>query len=65
MPSALPEGVNAVYEVVIDGLDLVTVERATLEGMRAATLCPGVRKITAGNYGGKLGPFHIHLGKLI
>lgn len=63
--SALPEGVNAVYEIVIDGLDLAAVEKATLEGMRAATQCPGVRKITAGNYGGKLGPFHIHLAKLI
>jgi formylmethanofuran--tetrahydromethanopterin N-formyltransferase len=63
--SKLPEGVNAVYEIVIDGLDLTAVERATLAGMGAATKCPGVRQITAGNYGGKLGPFHIHLAKLI
>ena len=63
--SALPEGVNAVYEIVIDGLDLATVERATWEGMLAATRCPGVKRITAGNYGGKLGPHHIHLAKLI
>jgi formylmethanofuran--tetrahydromethanopterin N-formyltransferase len=63
--SALPDGVNAVYEIVIDGLDLAAVERATLEGMFAATLCPGVKLLTAGNYGGKLGPHHIHLRKLI
>ena len=63
--SALPDGVNAVYEIVIDGLDLATVERATWEGMLAATRCPGVKRITAGNYGGKLGPHHIHLAKLI
>ncbi len=63
--SQLPEGVNAVYEVVIDGLDLASVERATWEGMQVATKCPGVKRITAGNYGGKLGPFHIHLAKLI
>jgi formylmethanofuran--tetrahydromethanopterin N-formyltransferase len=63
--SKLPEGVNAVYEIVMDGLDLAAVERATLTGMDAATKCPGVRQITAGNYGGKLGPFHIHLAKLI
>jgi formylmethanofuran--tetrahydromethanopterin N-formyltransferase len=63
--SALPEGVNAVYELVFDGLDLSTVERATWEGMLAATRCPGVKRITAGNYGGKLGPHHIHLAKLI
>jgi len=63
--SALPDGVNAVYELVFDGLDLATVEKATWEGMQAATRCPGIRGITAGNYGGKLGPHHIHLRKLI
>ncbi len=63
--SALPDGVNAVYELVFDGLDLAAVERATWEGMNAATRCPGIKQITAGNYGGKLGPFHIHLAKLL
>lgn len=63
--SALPEGVNAVYELVFDGLDLATVERATWVGIEAATRCPGVKGITAGNYGGKLGPHHVHLHKLI
>src|SRR3989449_5192609 len=62
--SALPEGANAVYEIVIDGLDLPAVEEATRVGIRAACL-PGVLKITAGNYGGKLGPFHLHLHKLL
>src|SRR5439155_25302256 len=62
--SALPEGVNAVYEVVIDGLDLAAVEEATRVGVRAACR-PGVVKITAGNYGGKLGPFHLHLHRLL
>jgi formylmethanofuran--tetrahydromethanopterin N-formyltransferase len=60
----LPEGVNAVYEIVIDGLDLAAVEEATWVGVRAA--CgPGVVRISAGNYGGKLGPFHLHLHKLL
>ncbi len=63
--SELPDGVNAVYELVIDGLDLAAVERATWEAMLAATKNPGVRRLTAGNYGGKLGPFHIHLRALI
>jgi len=58
--SDLPAGVNAVYELVIDGLDEAAVREATARGIRAACL-PGVRKITAGNYGGKLGPFHIRL----
>ncbi len=62
--SALPEDVNAVYEIVIDGLDLAAVEEATRVGVRAACR-PGVRRISAGNYGGNLGPFHLHLHKLL
>jgi formylmethanofuran--tetrahydromethanopterin N-formyltransferase len=61
--SALPEGVNAVYEIVIDGLDLVAVEQATRAGVEAACR-PGIVRISAGNYGGNLGPFHVHLHKL-
>jgi formylmethanofuran--tetrahydromethanopterin N-formyltransferase len=62
--SALPEGVNAVYEIVIDGVDLGSVEEATRVGVRAACL-PGVVRISAGNYGGNLGPHHIHLHRLL
>jgi formylmethanofuran--tetrahydromethanopterin N-formyltransferase len=62
--SALPEGANAVYEIVIDGTDLPAVEEATRVGVRAACR-PGVLRITAGNYGGKLGPFHLHLHRLL
>jgi formylmethanofuran--tetrahydromethanopterin N-formyltransferase len=62
--SGLPDGANAVYEIVIDGLDLAAVEEATRVGVRAACV-PGVLRITAGNYGGKLGPFHLHLHKLL
>jgi formylmethanofuran--tetrahydromethanopterin N-formyltransferase len=62
--SALPEGTNAVYEIVIDGLDLAAVEEATRAGVRAACR-PGVMRISAGNYGGNLGPFHLHLHKLL
>jgi formylmethanofuran--tetrahydromethanopterin N-formyltransferase len=62
--SALPEGANAVYEIVIDGIDLAAVEEATRVGVRAACR-PGVLRITAGNYGGKLGPHHLHLHKLL
>jgi formylmethanofuran--tetrahydromethanopterin N-formyltransferase len=62
--TALPDGANAVYEIVIDGLDLPAVEEATRVGVRAACR-PGVLRITAGNYGGKLGPFHLHLHRLL
>jgi len=58
--SVLPEGVNAVYELVFDGLDFESVQEATRVGVLAACI-PGVKKITAGNYGGKLGPHHIRL----
>jgi len=61
--SALPEGVHAVYEIVIDGLDLAAVEQAMRAGVEAACR-PGIVRISAGNYGGHLGPFHIHLHKL-
>jgi formylmethanofuran--tetrahydromethanopterin N-formyltransferase len=62
--SALPEGVNAVYEIVIDGVDLPAVEQATRVGVRAACLA-GVVRISAGNYGGNLGPHHIRLHQLL
>src|SRR5262249_54233535 len=62
--SALPEGASAVYEIVIDGTDLAAVEEATRVGVRAACR-PGVLRISAGNYGGKLGPFHLRLHKLL
>lgn len=62
--SALPDGVNAVYELVIDGIDQAAVEEATRVGIRAACI-PGVLGITAGNYGGSLGPVHLYLHKLL
>jgi formylmethanofuran--tetrahydromethanopterin N-formyltransferase len=62
--SSLPDGVNAVYEIVIDGIDLPAVEEATRAGVRAACR-PGIVRISAGNYGGNLGPFHLHLHKLL
>lgn len=56
----LPEGVRCVYEIVIDGLTLDAVERATAVGVRVA--CHhDLLQVSAGNYGGKLGPFHVRL----
>jgi formylmethanofuran--tetrahydromethanopterin N-formyltransferase len=62
--TALSEDVGAVYEIVIDGLDQAAVEEATCVGVRAACV-PGVVRITAGNYGGTLGPVHLYLHKLL
>ena len=62
--TALPEGVNSVLEIVIDGLDVAAVEEATRVGVRAACI-PGIRRISAGNYGGTLGQFQIHLCRVL
>jgi formylmethanofuran--tetrahydromethanopterin N-formyltransferase len=62
--SALPEGVNSVLEIVIDGLDVQGIEKATRAGILAACI-PGIRRITAGNYGGRLGQFNIHLHRVL
>jgi formylmethanofuran--tetrahydromethanopterin N-formyltransferase len=62
--SALPEGVNSVLELVLDGLDAGAMKRAMRAGIDAACL-PGVRAITAGNYGGNLGPHQFHLREIM
>ena len=62
--TTLPDRANAVYELVLDGLDLAAVEEAMRAGVRAACR-PGVLVVTAGNYGGKLGPFHLYLHRLL
>ena len=62
--SKLPETVNCVYEIVIDGLNLNSVCRATRRGIQAAC-SEGVVRISAGNYGGKLGPHHIRLHEIL
>lgn len=53
-----------VYEIVIDGLSEAAVANAMKVGTDALSQHSGVIRITAGNYGGKLGPFHFHLHKL-
>ena len=61
VPTDLPPEVECGYEIVIDGLTLEAVEQATALGIRAGAAQPGIVQITAGNYGGKLGPHHIRL----
>ena len=62
--SALMPGVNAVLEIVLDGLSPDAISRAMKAGIDAACR-PGVRAISAGNYGGKLGPYHFHLQRIM
>jgi formylmethanofuran--tetrahydromethanopterin N-formyltransferase len=66
--SALGPDVEAVLEIVIDGLTAADVAAAMRAGILAACapeVASGVVAITAGNYGGKLGQFHFHLRKLM
>jgi len=59
--TVVPEGCTSVLEIVINGLTLDTVKKAMAVGLEAALGCPGIIKINAGNYGGKLGPFKAYL----
>ncbi|MDZ5458227.1 formylmethanofuran--tetrahydromethanopterin N-formyltransferase [Azohydromonas lata] len=66
--SDLAPGQDCVMEIVIDGLTEADVAAAMRAGLHAATargVDSGLLRITAGNYGGKLGPFHFHLHKLL
>lgn len=62
--SAVVDDANCVLEIVVDGLDESAVADAMRVGMQAAAR-PGINQITAGNYGGNLGQFQIHLKNLI
>jgi formylmethanofuran--tetrahydromethanopterin N-formyltransferase len=62
--TALPDGVTSALEMVIDGLTREDVERARAAGLRAA--CgDGIARLTAGNYGGRLGKHLFHLRPLL
>ncbi len=61
----IPENVNAIYEIVINGLGEEVVAEAMKKCILAATRIPGVVRISAGNYGGKLGKYRIYLRDLI
>lgn len=65
--TALEPDAASVLEIVIDGLTEAAVGAAMAAGIRAACADAGgqLTRITAGNYGGKLGPFHFHLHELL
>ena len=65
--TALGPEVRCVMEIVIDGLSEADVANAMRAGIAAIVergAPAGVRRISAGNYGGKLGPYHFHLHAL-
>jgi len=57
----LSEDVSAVYEIVINAAYRPAIEKAMRAGINAACRVPGVLKISAANFGGKLGPFQFPL----
>ncbi len=63
--TAIPPDAQAVYEIVIDGLSETAVQDAMRAGLHAACEQGELSLITAGNYGGKLGPHHFHLRDLL
>lgn len=60
----VPEEINGIYEIVIDGTGEEAVKKAMKAGIAAAVKVPGVKKIYAGNYDGTLGAYQIWLEKL-
>jgi formylmethanofuran--tetrahydromethanopterin N-formyltransferase len=63
--SHVPDNANSVLEIVINGLNSDVVKRAMAEGIKAAVEVSGVVKITADNFGGKLGPFKAYLKEIL
>jgi formylmethanofuran--tetrahydromethanopterin N-formyltransferase len=59
--SRVPPGVQSIMEIIINGRDLATLTRATHAAIEAAKETPGLLKISAGNYNGRLGKSFIYL----
>lgn len=62
--SRVPRDVNYIPEIVINGISLPRVKEAMRSGIKAALAVEDVVNISAGNYGGKLGKYKIHLQEL-
>lgn len=62
--SNVPEGVAFIPEIVINGASMDAVKKAMRAGIDAALNVDDVAGISAGNYGGKLGDYRIHLREL-
>ena len=66
--SELPENIGSVLEIVIDGVNEESINEAMRVGV--TTACSygpgkGIYRISAGNYGGNLGPHLFHLRKIL
>jgi formylmethanofuran--tetrahydromethanopterin N-formyltransferase len=63
----LDDDIESVLEIVIDGLSFDDIAKAMKVGIEAicALKSSGVKRISAGNYGGKLGPHHFKLHDIL
>lgn len=59
--SAVPDGVGSIMEIIINGRDLPSIIQATQAAIAAAVETPGLIRISAGNYSGRLGKSFIYL----
>jgi formylmethanofuran--tetrahydromethanopterin N-formyltransferase len=59
--SKVPPEVVAIQEIIINGRDLPTIAHATQAAIAASAETPGLARISAGNYGGRLGKSFIYL----
>jgi formylmethanofuran--tetrahydromethanopterin N-formyltransferase len=62
--SQVPDGVKAVYEIVINGVDEGSIKSAMKAGIEAAAGTGSVTHIGASNFGGRLGPYRFSLRDL-
>jgi formylmethanofuran--tetrahydromethanopterin N-formyltransferase len=66
--SHLSAEIRSVMEIVIDGLTAPDISAAMRAGIQAVVrlgAAKGIRRVTAGNYGGKLGKFHFRLREIM
>jgi len=59
--SELPVNVHSVMEIIINGRDLKAIVHATQAAIGASVTTPGLLRISAGNYGGRLGKSFVYL----
>ena len=62
--SKVPDGVNYIAEIVYDAVSVDALKQATKVGIEAVLDVEGVVRVSAGNYGGKLGQYQIPLREL-
>jgi formylmethanofuran--tetrahydromethanopterin N-formyltransferase len=63
--SKLPDGVESVMEIIVNGRDIDALKAATKNAIHAAAKTSELIKISAGNYDGRLGKTFIHLHELL